>query len=155
GLQVQIWSGNSNVASKTWDTWAVMNTPNEAVTWTQYLDIRNGPMTFGISAASSQTWNDFSGQQIGVPTNVQSLDNYTVDYSVANPGNAFGANRVTYLAITAVRIYYQDGSVQEDLTERIVYPAADNSPWPEPSAVDSPSPSKSLGFQNFPSGCTN
>src|SRR5262249_43896808 len=123
GLQVQIWSGDSNVASKTWDTWAVMNTPNEVVTWTQFLDIRKGPMTFGVSAASSQTWDDFSGQQIGVPTTVQSLDNYTVDYSVANSGITFGANRVSYLAITAVRIYYQDGSVQEDLTERIIYPA--------------------------------
>ena len=123
GLQVQIWSGRSNVASKTWDTSAVMNTPNEVVTWTQYLDVNKGPMTFGISAASSETWGDFSGQQIGVPTNVVSLDNYTVDYSVANSGITFGANRVSYLAVAAVRIYYQDGSVQTDSIERIVYPA--------------------------------
>jgi hypothetical protein len=123
GLQVQIWNDSSNVASKTWDTWSVMNTPNEVVTWTQYLDVAKGPMTFGISASSSQTWGDFSGPQIAVPTAVQSLDNYTADYSVANSGITFGANRVSYLAIVAVRIYYQDGSVQEDLTERIVYPA--------------------------------
>jgi hypothetical protein len=128
GLQVQIWKGDSNVASKTWDTWAVMNTPNEVVTWTQFLDTSNGQVTFGVSAASSQTWGDFSGQQIVVPTSVLSLDNYTVDYSVANSGITFGANRVSYLAVTAVRIYYQDGSVQTDSTERIVYPAPDNSP---------------------------
>jgi hypothetical protein len=127
GLQLQVWRGADNVGNKTSESLAVMETPNEVVTWTQYLTVAGEKMQFGISAASSQTWGDFSGQSVLVPTDTFSLDNYSVDYSVQNSGVTFGANRVSYLAIVAVRIYYSDGSVQTDSTERIVYPALDGS----------------------------
>ena len=50
----------------------VMETPNEVVTWTQYLTGSGEKMQFGISAASSQTWGDFSGQSVVVPTDSMS-----------------------------------------------------------------------------------
>jgi hypothetical protein len=127
GLQLQVWRGGDNVGNKTSDSLAVLDTPNEVVTWTQFLSTNGEKMQFGVSAASSQTWGDFSGQSVVVPTDSLSLDNYSVDYSVQNSGVTFGANRVSYLAITEVRIYYSDGTMVTDSTERIVYPSADGS----------------------------
>src|SRR5262249_5402563 len=91
--------------------------------WTQYLKQSNGQLKFGVSAASSQTWGDFSGLEITYPNGQTNLNNYDVNYSVQNSGVTFGANRVTVFKLTAVRVYYSDGTVQTDSTERIVYAA--------------------------------
>jgi hypothetical protein len=126
GLQLQVWMGSTNLAAVPSDSRNIMDTPNETVTWTQYLKSSGNQLIFGISAASSQTWGDFSGMQTVVPGSWTILDNYSSDYSVQNSGITFGANRVSSLTLTQVRRYYSDGSIQTDATTRVVYPAASN-----------------------------
>ena len=121
GMQLQVWSGSSNLAVVTSSSVAVMQTPNEHVTWTQYLRQDGGQLKFGISAASSQTWGDFRGMEVAIPGGFNGLDNYDVNYSVQNSGIMLGSNRVNSLTITAVRTYYSDGSMQTDSTQRKVY----------------------------------
>jgi len=123
GLQLEVWQDTNSVGSATSESLAVMNTPNEVVTWTQYLrqDSLGQNLYFGISAASSQTWGDFSGKEVPLPAGNASLDWYSVDYSVQNSGVTYAANRVFYFAITAVRTYYADGTMTTDPTERIIY----------------------------------
>src|SRR5262249_6384394 len=84
GQQLQAWRDTSNVAVYTSPNAAILNTPNELVTWTQYLRVNNGVLKFGISAASSTTWGDFSGMEISVPGAWTYLDDYSADYSATN-----------------------------------------------------------------------
>jgi hypothetical protein len=122
GFQLQVWKGSTNIAYMNSSTSPILSTDNELITWTQYLTQNsNGKLTFGISAASSQTFGDFSGVSIDIPSGLTSLDNYSPDYSLANSGVTYGANRVSSLAITQVRKIYSDGSVASDSTPRVVY----------------------------------
>jgi hypothetical protein len=125
GLQLQVWKGSSNLAYLNSSTSPVLATNNELITWTQYLTQNgSGGLTFGISAASSQTFGDFSGMSLDIPGGSTVLDNYSPDYSLQNSGVTFGANRVSSFVITQVRMYYSDGSVATDSTPRVVYSAA-------------------------------
>ncbi len=123
GMQLQVWRDTTNLANKTGDNNAILGTPNEQITWTQYLKQDAGQLKFGISAAASQTWGDFSGLEVTAPGTSTSLDNYSADYSVKNSGVTFGANRVMVFKLTAVRKYYSDGTSTTDSTERVVYAA--------------------------------
>ena len=75
GLQLQAWKDTTNLAVYTSPNSAVMGTNNELVTWTQYLRNDTGQLRFGIGTlqsgvpgSSSQTWGDFSGIEITVPS---------------------------------------------------------------------------------------
>ena len=120
GAQLQSWQGSTNQTASSIQS-AIMNSANELVTWTQYLRNNNGSLMFGISAASSTTWGDFSGQEIAVSGHSTYLDDYSSNYSVNNSGVTYGANRVTSMVLTGVRIYYSDGSVRTDSTPRVIY----------------------------------
>jgi hypothetical protein len=98
-----------------------MTSADELVTWTQYIRNDGGSLKFGISAAASSTWGDFSGQEITMSSFTTYLDDYSSDYSVTNSGVTYGANRVTSMVLVGVRIYYSDGSVTTDSTPRIIY----------------------------------
>jgi hypothetical protein len=122
GLQLQAWDGNTPLAVKTGSNTATLATPNELVTWTQYLKRRDDDgLTFGITAAASQTWGDFSGAEFHVSGADAVLDNYTADYSVQNSGATYGVNLVSSLVLVQTRVYYSDGSVQTNSTVRVVY----------------------------------
>ena len=123
GLQLQVWRGVDNIGITNSTSSEVLNTPNERITWTQYLDLSSGSLSFGISAASSQTWGDFSGLSVAVSGSAGSLDNYDPDYSKFNSGVTFGANRVNSMTLYCVRKIHADGSVETDATLRAVYPA--------------------------------
>jgi hypothetical protein len=120
GLQLQVWRDTTNKTALSFAS-AIMNSSSELVTWTQYLRQDGNALKFGISAASSTTWGDFSGQEVDVGGSSNYLSDYTVDYSQSNSGVTFGANRVTSMVLTAVRIYYSDGTMQSDSTPRIIY----------------------------------
>jgi hypothetical protein len=124
GLQIESWNGATNLDYRNSPTSPVLATNNELITWTQYLKQNpGGGLTFGISAASSQTFGDFSGIALTLPGN-NSLDYYSPDYSQKNSGVTFGANRVSSLVIVQVRTYGSDGSVVTDSTPRVVYSSA-------------------------------
>jgi hypothetical protein len=124
GFQLQIWKGSTNLAYLNSSTSPTLATNNELITWTQYLaQNSNGGLTFGVSKASSQTFGDFSGVSLDLPGSPSDLDDYSADYSLANSGVTFGANRVSSLAITQVRVFYSNGSMTSDSTPRVVYSA--------------------------------
>jgi hypothetical protein len=122
GLQLQAWNGSTTLAVLTGSNTATMATANELVTWTQYLQRHDtGGLTFGITAAASQTWGDFSGAKFYVTGADIVLDNYRADYSVQNSGATYGVNLVSSLVLVQTRVYYSDGSVKTDSTVRVVY----------------------------------
>lgn len=133
GLQVQAWEGNTNLAVQTSANRTTMVTPNEIVTWTQYLQREGTTLKFGISAASCApspgTWGDFSGVEILVPDSGADLSNYSIDYSLDNSGITFGANRVAQLMLLRVRKYYfgVDEPDEETVLRSVYSPDATNS----------------------------
>jgi hypothetical protein len=120
GLQLQVWLGNTNQIASTIHS-EIMSSSNELVTWTQYLRSDGTSLYFGIGAASSTTWGDFSGQEVSLSGHSTYLDDYSSDYSVNNSGVTYGANRVTAMVLTGVRLYMSDGSVQTDSTPKVIY----------------------------------
>jgi hypothetical protein len=125
GLQLQAWDSNNVLAVKTSNNTATMGTANELVTWTQYLarsQENDGSLKFGITAAMSQTWGDFSGQEFTVTGADSVLDNYSADYSVQNSGVTYGVNLVTSFVLLQTRIYYSDPLIPPtiDSTVRVV-----------------------------------
>jgi hypothetical protein len=125
GLQLQVWNGTTHEAVANNDTRAIMQTSGETVSWTQYLSRESGSLVFGISKASSQTWGDFSGLSVAVAGSPL-LDGYSANYSQQNSGVTFGANRVASLTIVQTRVYYSDGTVQTDSTQRPVFTPTDD-----------------------------
>jgi hypothetical protein len=128
GLQLQSWLNDQNLNVNTSPNGAIMSTPNELVTWTQYMRIDSGQLYFGIgtvqpgvAGSSSQTWGDFSGIEISVPGASPNLDFYDRSYSENNSGVTFGANRVDSFTLVQIRYYYSDGSVVTDSNSHIVY----------------------------------
>jgi hypothetical protein len=121
GLQLQAWSGTTVLAVKTSPDMQTLCNNGELVTWTQYLKQKEEGLEFGISAASSTTWGDFSGASFVVNGDYTVLDNYSPDYSVHNSGITYGCNRVSSLVLVQVRTYYSDGSMATDVTPRVVY----------------------------------
>jgi hypothetical protein len=127
GLQLQSWLDNQNLSVATGSSPAIMATPNELVTWTQYMRIDSGNLYFGIGTlqpgvpgSSSQTWGDFSGIEVSVPGSTANLDSYDRTYSQNNSGVTFGANRVDSLTLVQVRCYCSDGSVVTDANPYVV-----------------------------------
>lgn len=120
GLQLQVWQGSTNQSAVTMQS-STMSGADELVTWTQYLRADGGSLKFGISAAASTTWGDFSGQEVTVSGGSKDLSNYSSDYSVNNSGVTYGANRVTCMVLTSVRIYYPNGFVVSDNTPKVIY----------------------------------
>jgi hypothetical protein len=123
GLQLQAWNGANVLAVQTSPNTQTMDTNDELVMWTQYLTQTQQGLEFGISAAASNTWGDFSGAGFVVNGDYTVLDNYSPDYSVQNSGITYGANLVSALVLWQVRTYYSDGSMVTDFWPRIVYSA--------------------------------
>jgi hypothetical protein len=114
GMQLQVWEGTTNLAVTTSADRTTMNTPNELVQWTQYLEVNGNELRFGIGSihpssvgASSITWGNFGGGSLYVivPGALPDLENYDIEYSKLHSGVTFGANRVTYLILLGARIY--------------------------------------------------
>ena len=132
GVQTQTWHNSTNLAVVTSPNAAIMATPYELVTWTQYLrfDPTSNQLKFGIGTlqpntpgSSSTTWGDFSsGMEVAVTGGSTNLDNYDPNYSVRNSGITFGSTRVDSMVLLAVRYYDGNGNLlYTDSTLRPVF----------------------------------
>src|SRR5207253_8435574 len=86
-----------------------LNTTNETITWTEYLDVTTGTLKYGVKNGSSTTWGAFVLGPISVPGTYTSLNQFDPFYVLANSGPLFGAQRIASLNPTAARFYYSNG----------------------------------------------
>lgn len=121
GLQLQGWSGEERVNSKTVRI-TPLSTSAETIRWTQVLEIVDGELFFDIINGESTTWGSFGKdmrlQQAG---HVANLNAYSADISVNNSCITYGSNRVTRLVITEVRLYGESGLLHTDSTPKTIY----------------------------------
>lgn len=124
GMQVQVWSGTSLLASTSKGT-AQCTTNGETITWTQRMALSGGSLAFTINNGQSTTWGQFGqGQSISVggnfSTNLSSLSNYSPATSISKSVVGWESNRVTSMTLVAVRYYSQGQLIATDTTPRSV-----------------------------------
>lgn len=123
GLQLQLWYGEHPLYEQTLPNTVVMAQPNETVTWTQTMQLASGVLVFEVLNGSSTTWGAFGGGgslRVVCLTELEDLNRYSPDVSVANSAVGFAANRVQSLVLKRVRRISSTGDVFEDNTPRPV-----------------------------------
>jgi len=127
GLQLQVWEGKTNVASKRYENEALLATLGETIRWTQVMRIADEGLIFEIVNGTSTTWGNFGGDdslRLTVATSLTHLDQYDPQVSVKHSSVSFAANRVQSLVLKSVRLYAATGLVSEDKTPKIVHTLA-------------------------------
>lgn len=123
GLQVQLWNGRTPLEDHAYPSTSRLDLSNEAIAWTQAMDLTGGNLVFEVITGSSTTWGQFGGQgnlKITYPTAIANLDGYRAEVSVANSAVTYAANRMKSLALTKVRKVHADGQEEWDLTPRVL-----------------------------------
>lgn len=93
-------------------------TPNELVSWTQVAQRAPTGIFFGIVSGQSSSWGAFGGENdflyiSYLEAGLSSLANYKPQDSIDNSGVNYASNRVSWLKLTKVRIYYESGEETE------------------------------------------
>jgi len=125
GLHLQLWREDTPLASAAHNDDSLLNLPDEVVRWTTRMHLQEGRLWFEIAAGSSATWGDFGGTgalKASVASELQNLNHYDRNDSVANSGIGFAGNRVTSLRLQAVRKLLDSGDVLIDNQAQTVYP---------------------------------
>lgn len=123
GGQIQLWEGDV-MAVKSFEGPTLIR-DGEVVTWTQYLERKNGKFQFGLSAVAGEAWGTNTAETLGGPVSFTDgnthFTEYDSSYSVDNVVIMFGDGRVHSLKLKAVRKYRGDGTYDTE-AERTVYP---------------------------------
>ena len=123
GLQLQVWDGEVPLRDTRYPQNAVLSTTGEEIRWTQSMVLEGSTLTFEILNGTSTTWGSFGGQgylKANMATELNNLDGYHPDVSVAHSGVSFGANRVRRLVLREVRLHTASGEVLVSSTPRVV-----------------------------------
>lgn len=123
GGQIQLWQGDlQQVKSFAGPT---LIRDGEVVTWTQYLERKDGKLNFGLSAVAGDAWGTNTADTLGGPVSFSDsnpwLTDYDSSYSVDNTVIMFGDGRVHSLKLLQVRKYKVGGGVDVE-PARTVYP---------------------------------
>lgn len=125
GYQLQRWYGCENFADVVSNgNTAVMQTPNEVVSFTLSMEVQGSTLTFGVSNGDSQTFGQFgNGQSLSLSVGFDgtNLNTYDSSQSLANSYVGAGSNRVQQLVRTAVRYYSNGTLLSTDSTQQVLW----------------------------------
>lgn len=127
GMQLQVWQGEQCVSTKRSREGQLLRNTGETIRWTVRMELNSDEdwLKFAIRNGSSQSWGTFGTSgwfQLYVSSNLNSLDSYTSDVSVAQSGVGFAGNRVSSLVLKQVRRTWSDGQVTVDSNAKTVHP---------------------------------
>lgn len=124
GGQIQIWNGDTLQSTKSFAGPTLIR-DGERVTWTQYLERKDGKLHFGLSAVEGEAWGTNTADTLGGPVAMSdSISNFTAyesPYSTENAEISFGDERVHSLKLVEVRKHRSDGHVDIE-SSRTVFP---------------------------------
>jgi hypothetical protein len=122
GMQLQAWSGDSNLALNSARDESLSRTA-ETVTWTQVMVTDGQNLGFQITNGHSTTWGSFGGDSMSlvVSANLQHLNQYSANQSKSSSWITYGSNRVNSLVIRQVRKYHANGLITIDIVPKVVY----------------------------------
>jgi hypothetical protein len=124
GGQIQLWNNGVQLATKSFEGPTLVR-DGEVVTWTQYLERKDGKLRFGLSAVEGEAWGTNTADTLGGPVEIAdtfpSFTAYETSYSAENAVITFGDERVHSLKLVAVRKYKLNGQFDTE-GPRNVYP---------------------------------
>lgn len=127
GLQLQLWNLDQNVALQSFRDGVQLNTVGETVTWTQFMALSNGTLSFGVSRLRSKTWgNNGASDNWSVSSPYTEISTFTGNYqttdTLSESGILFGASAVTSIKLLQVRKYDSAGKHDDETTTKQLYP---------------------------------
>ncbi len=114
GFQTKALDGETLVDNYLNGNTASLKNENETVRWTQRMILLNNQLLFEVVDGTSQTWENFGGQETRVrhrSKHLTNLNNYTPYKSLEWSGVGYAANRVAYMRLKDVRFFASDGNV--------------------------------------------
>lgn len=124
GGQIQLWNDGVQLATKSFEGPTLIR-DGEVVTWTQYLERKDGKLKFGLSAVQGEAWGTNTADTLGGPIemtdSITQFVAYESSFSTENAVITFGDERVQSLKLVAVRKYKPTGQVDTE-GPRDVYP---------------------------------
>jgi hypothetical protein len=125
GLEAKVYSTTGDVVGSSTQNGAVLQTPNETISWTQRMSFSGGStITYTIVNGQSTTWGQFGQSQglnpVSFTTSLTSLSSYTPATSVAKSGAGWEADRVSQMTLQRVRYYRAGQLISTDNTSRSV-----------------------------------
>jgi hypothetical protein len=125
GMQLQVWNGEETLTEQTSESTAVLDTPNETITWTQKMALVDGTVVFAVTDGQSTTWGNFGfggeNMVLTADSSLTDLNAYDTAVSLANSGAGYGVNHVKRLVIKEVRLFTDTGEQTTDTTEKVIY----------------------------------
>ena len=123
GLQLQLWHDDVPLSDDYPRMYNLLSSTGEVVTWTQRMRLGDERLRFEVVNGLSSSWGAFGGStlSVSVETNLENLNQYSPDVSVANSGVGFGGNRVERLALKRVRLYKANGQVDVREVNAVVH----------------------------------
>jgi hypothetical protein len=123
GVQVELWHDALQLDQAS-SSAAVMELPDEAFTFTLYMERRDGRLYYGVERGQSETWGDLGdeGLHVGCYDVWNTFAAYRSSHSVENATIVLGSTRVQSLKLLQVRKYRADGPGIDYEGPRNVYP---------------------------------
>jgi len=124
GLHLSTWNGDTHLQLVHNDNSSSMSTLNEAVRWTQSMEISNGQLVFEVFDGHSSTWNDFGNNhslRLALDTDLTDLSSYDPVASISNSEVSYAGNRVQTLSIKRIRYIHASGAVTSENAQRYVH----------------------------------
>jgi hypothetical protein len=129
GLQLQLWNGESLVASSTFSDTAALGTTGEKLSWKTRIEVEDGNLTVEIVGLNSTTWGNtgansvVSDLSVSTATSIANLNNYDLNVSAANFGIDFGTTRVAKVVLKKVVSFVGNKKDEVDQlgSERVIY----------------------------------
>lgn len=121
GVQLQSYWGEDLNRARSME-FSMLNTSAETISWTQVLVADGSVLSFEVVNGNSVTWGMFGkDMRLATDSTLNSLNDYSADFSAQNSGVTYGSNRVDLMVITEVRRYDAAGLVTVDATPRVVF----------------------------------
>jgi hypothetical protein len=115
GLHLHAWDGEHLLGSAHTQSAVSMRHQQEQIEWTQTMTLSDGLLTYEVIQGTSETWGAFGAGElkVSVNSNLENLNGYNVEATLAGSGVGFGANRVTSLTLRNVRLVTSTGQIIE------------------------------------------
>lgn len=122
GLQLQSWGNDQFIEATPRLIEDPLDNSDENILWTQYMQVVDGQVRFGLKAMSSKTWQDANVTEAVLSSgeSVTDLNNYRIVDSADGSGVGFADNRVGNMVLLEVRLYSGNTLVEQHVLNRFI-----------------------------------
>ena len=126
GLQLQLWNGDTRIATSTFSDVETLATTGEKVQWITEMTVNNGTLTIAIKNLSTDTWGNYGTNQTvltaSTATSLSNFNAYDLNVSAANSGVDFGTTRVGKLILKkVVTVTGNQKSTDQLSSEKVIF----------------------------------